>query len=997
MSTDMMVTPKPAALWSRVFLSGSAMGEAMAEPVPCEAMGIEREFLGWESPPLETGAAWLLARATRLGPSIDMTGLAVCVPSARAGRVLLNVLAHEAERGGGALLPPVMYTPGLLQRALLEAWRAGTSQGTRAVATPLVRRLAWRAAIEELSGEQKRSLGSDAQTDKTEPLMIASLVARSHGRLGSVLGTFARAWQVGANVHGGTPEPRLHALAKAEALYERMLARAGVSDPEFEFARAVEGSGRGELIVVGPLPFKHLALFGVADMAPSLRLLLRSAGEQPDAARLSALVFAPGNSAEMFDDVGALVIEPWTTNSVDIKDASLTVVDSADELVHAALGIVGELGRLPGGTSTDDVVLGVTDRAIEPLLVRAATRCGVRVRPASGRDALGSPVGVLLAQVRTLLQEPTFRSWGTMLRHGWFGAAMKGLMPDPGPVPIDRLDRYVLEHLPDRLSRAWVKDADADVLSALLDQTMALLGGCAPSLNARGETPRKSLSEWAMDIDALLARVEPRTASGFEDDDDVAESARKAAVRSALEELADVSRAPSLDPLVSCESAISVLLTLLQESTAAPEDIEGAVEAVGWLELAMDPARHVVVMGMNDGLVPSREAPDPLIPPPVLRAMGVDAGDARVARDSYLLSLLGASRRSLFLLACRRSADGDPMLPSRLLFRTGDESLVSRARQWVPQKHGTSVPVPMPPARATAPVSRFKPLAVARLVVPERWRVTAFKDYLASPYLFYLKHVARVMEVEEETSEMLPNLFGSLVHDCLKDFATSADRGSSDESVIARSVRAALARRVGTLFGDSPSVPVWLQTEQARARLEGFAARQAQRAREGWTIVHAEWSPAKDGVAFAWEGGEVRLTGRIDRVDRHPSLGFALLDYKTADTAKTPARTHQRKGDWIDLQLPLYRHLARSVLGDETTPTLAYLNLAADGEATLEEAAWDEAELRGADEKAREVIARVHAGEFGEAGTMPPTSRTLGALAGLGHLGSLEEDEEDEA
>ncbi len=954
-------------------------------------MGIEREFLGWDSPPLETGLAWLLARAKKLGPSLDLTGMAVCLPTARAGRVLLNLLTHEAERGGGALLPPTVYTPGSLLRTLLSAWQ----DGANAPATPLVRRLAWRAALDELTNEQRRVLGSDGEADEAEPLMIASLVARSHARLVLMLGTFAGALEVGGGVHGGTLEPRLHALAKAEALYERVLASAGVGDHELELARAAEG---GEKIVIGELPFQHLVLLGVADVSPALRQLLQDAGASETARggpRVTTLVCAPASLGEGFDAVGALVVDSWTTRSIDVGDARVTIVDSADDLVHSTLGIVGELGRLPGGTSVDDIVLGVTDRSIEPLLVRAATQCGVRIRPASGREVAGSPAGVLLAQVRTLLQEPTFRSWGTLLRHGWFGAALRRTTLDQGPLPIDRLDRYVLEHLPDRLSREWVKDADGDVLDGMLERTLELLGDCAPSLDERHGPLRKSLSVWTEEFEELLARVTARSGTG--DDDAFVDSTALEAMRASLEQMGDVSRVPLLDRVVSGESAISVLLALMQETVAAPEDVEGAVEAVGWLELAMDPARHVVVVGINDGSVPSREAPDPLLPPPVLRAMGVDAGDARVARDAYLLSLLGASRTSLFLVASRRGVDGDPLLPSRLLFRTEDGTLLSRARQWVPRKHGASVSVPVPPARATAAVSRFKPLAIARLGVPERWRVTAFKDYLASPYLFYLRHVARVMEVEEEKSEMLPNLFGSLVHDCLRDFATSEQRGSTDAGEIARCVRSALARRVGTLFGDSPSVPVWLQTEQAMARLEGFAARQAEWAKEGWTIAHAEWSPSKDGVGFAWVGGEVRLTGRIDRIDRHPSLGVALIDYKTADTAKKPAATHQKKGDWTDLQLPLYRHLAKSVIGDGATPTLAYLNLAADGKATLEEAAWDEAELRSADEKAREVIALVHAGVFGEAGTMPPTSRTFGALAGLGHLGELDDEEEEEA
>ena len=73
------------------------------------------------------------------------------------------------------------------------------------------------------------------------------------------------------------------------------------------------------------------------------------------------------------------------------------------------------------------------------------------------------------------------------------------------------------------------------------------------------------------------------------------------------------------------------------------------------------------------------------------------------------------------------------------------------------------------------------------------------------------------------------------------------------------------------------------------------------------------------------------LRGRIDRIDVQESSGKRMIfDYKTSDTAKSPEKAHRKKsGEWIDLQLPLYRHLVAD-LGIEGPVELAYIILPKD-------------------------------------------------------------------
>ena len=107
----------------------------------------------------------------------------------------------------------------------------------------------------------------------------------------------------------------------------------------------------------------------------------------------------------------------------------------------------------------------------------------------------------------------------------------------------------------------------------------------------------------------------------------------------------------------------------------------------------------------------------------------------------------------------------------------------------------------------------------------------------------------------------------------------------------------------------------------------------------------------------------MRITGKIDRIDRHPDGRVAILDYKTGEKVQPPRRTHQVREEWTDLQLPLYRHLVRELgLGDSVE--LAYVSLSAGEKCELLSAGWSPQELAEADAVASDVIGGIRRGEF---------------------------------
>jgi ATP-dependent helicase/nuclease subunit B len=234
--------------------------------------------------------------------------------------------------------------------------------------------------------------------------------------------------------------------------------------------------------------------------------------------------------------------------------------------------------------------------------------------------------------------------------------------------------------------------------------------------------------------------------------------------------------------------------------------------------------------------------------------------------------------------------------------------------------------------------------------------VTAFRAYLSCPYRFYLTHVLRLAAGSDRPAELNAAQFGTLLHGVLDQFAAESCRDETDEQRIAEFLRDELDRQASERFGSRRLAAVNLQLKQLQMRLDGFARWQAERAQQGWRIRHQEEACEARPKFLRFGDQQVAIRGRIDRIDYHEERGeWMVLDYKSSDTAREPSKTHMVGGEWVDLQLPLYRHLAMTL---DIPPQLqtGYIVLPKDtSKIALLPSDWTEEELRSADERAAEV------------------------------------------
>jgi ATP-dependent helicase/nuclease subunit B len=306
------------------------------------------------------------------------------------------------------------------------------------------------------------------------------------------------------------------------------------------------------------------------------------------------------------------------------------------------------------------------------------------------------------------------------------------------------------------------------------------------------------------------------------------------------------------------------------------------VAIYGLIEARMSRADLVICAGLTEGSWPGTSAPDALLAPAVLRALGVPGGDFRIGLAAHdLAAALGAPE--VVLSHARRDAAG-PVIPSRFVLRVQAmlgakllqehlETLAVRRAQAIdfamsapPYPH----PLPSPDA-----AQRDVPLAV-----------TALDRLRGDPYQFYASEILRLKAWDGLDAEPTAAWKGIAVHAILERWhKDGGELRPLAEAELAKMSAHPLVR--GLWWPRLVAGLEWIEDEIAELRAAG---------RE--VLV----SEAKGHIT--WRG--VKLKGRADRIDRLADGTLAVIDYKTGGPPK--ARQVQ---EGFALQLGLIGLLAR--------------------------------------------------------------------------------------
>ncbi|WP_411845820.1 PD-(D/E)XK nuclease family protein [Roseibacillus persicicus] len=850
-------------------------------------------FIGWDRPLLPL-AVEFLAQGWQEGP-LDLTHLAVVVPTRNASRRLRESLALFAATRNAGVLPPVILNPDDLLSLTSGASPQDESPAPPpATASKAESLLAWIKVLLDTDLETVRNLFPVEPVEKNFSWGLRT--ARELMQVQSLLGEGAHNTSYAAKVlasHDLEPE-RWEEFSQLERAFFRQLEKEGRLPRAMLRRQAVESP-------VLPPECTQLFLIGLPDPPPALIPLVEKIAERLP---VQVIVHAPESSAPQFDEWGR-PLAIWNDRHQEIPDHA---IHQGANPTEQAEKVCERLARYEQPHLV--AAVGVPDTEVVAPLQKSLAARGLSSFDPAGEAMSRQGLNHLLRTLRDLVSSRSLGTLRELLRiPGVAEAAGSFQVPDgssayPPTAILQAFDKFHEAHLCSTMDEAWgilehVKD-DKGPLTRTLQWTQEALR------NLEYEPLEKALPQVLEDIyqHTNLAKDEEFSAAAQ-------------LLHRVLDEVAALSFAGQ-----GPTERFQLFLTILEEQVLASKRHADAIELPGWLELAWEDAPHLVVTGCNDGLVPETIQGHPWLPDQARRLLGLRHNATRQARDAYLLASLLASRENdgqVDLIFGRTNSKGDPLRPSRLLLATPPEVLHERVNLLFRDSISATDPLPWKMGWQLTPPAPD----------PEQFQrisVTAFSSYLNCPFRFYLQHGLKMNALDLERMELNARDFGNVMHDVLEEFAKGGTANSESAREIAECFEDLLSDHLTKKYGTRLSAPLLIQASSMRQRLGWWAHQEAQQRQAGWSILETETylAPKEDPFRI---GGMI-IKGKIDRIESHPDEGLRILDFKTKKKPTPVDEAHLRnarrdedlsalpdwmkatyKGKekcWTNLQIPLY-------------------------------------------------------------------------------------------
>ena len=560
-------------------------------------------------------------------------------------------------------------------------------------------------------------------------------------------------------------------------------------------------------------------------------------GTDPDRARLISDVMKP---AAFTDSWQILPAEP---------PAGISAVELANPAAEAqAIAIaLRESVEVPGHTAA----LVTPDRGLATRVAAHLRRWGIEADDSAGRALSRTPPGTLLGSIAdaaaenfapvallALLKHPLVRAGDDRL--AWLDEARKldlalrGPRPGPG---LSEITRFLCDG----------DDRTRPARTAALGWWKSLLPILEPLESVfAAHTPRLA--------DLLAAVIGTATALAGD------EAWSRPAGRAAAELVAGLQASVDDGPQVQNARAFPAFLKAMMDAVAVrpPQGGHPRVYIWGLIEARLQQTDLVVLGGLNEGVWPSLPAPDPWLAPAIRADLGLPGLERRIGIEAQQFAA-GLGNPRVLLTRARRDVRA-PTTASRFWLRlvamTGGVAGDTRLQHWadgIDRPEGPTQPAEQP---------RPRPPIADR---PTRLAVTKLDRLKADPFAFYADAMLKLRAWDAVDADPSAAWRGSAVHKIFEDWI------AEDDCDLAK-----LRPRAERLLAQSAAHPV-LRTLWAPRLLEAieWAADEVARGMtEGRRPIVAE----RKGVVRV---AGIELEGTVDRIDRLPSGGLAIVDWKT--------------------------------------------------------------------------------------------------------------------
>lgn len=343
------------------------------------------------------------------------------------------------------------------------------------------------------------------------------------------------------------------------------------------------------------------------------------------------------------------------------------------------------------------------------------------------------------------------------------------------------------------------------------------------------------------------------------------------------------------------------------------------VQILGLLETRGIGFRVVIVPSFNEGFFPVQRGNDLFLPTIARRVIGLPSFLEREELEFYYLKRLVDSSERAYLVSID-DPGGEIDVRSRfaIIFENqrGEgikpDTTKSLFNYVLPLRGGAGgfLKKAVSKPSIASPIRKFSRLDIERL---KRCEIQ-----------YYIARVLGIREPEEPVGGIQPELIGQIVHTILNQLY------SGFEFLPERVDHEFFEKRLFKLFNEHFREGFFTDGEEKLLRrlqldnLRQVLSKDIERFREGYMVCN-EYSEVELSGIIGSDLSRYTITGRIDRVDRNPSGGYCIIDYKTGGIPEEVE--HFREGGFGQIQLGLYGILFRLNNPDARIESLNYFDV----------------------------------------------------------------------
>ncbi|MFH1062622.1 MAG: PD-(D/E)XK nuclease family protein [Candidatus Omnitrophota bacterium] len=304
------------------------------------------------------------------------------------------------------------------------------------------------------------------------------------------------------------------------------------------------------------------------------------------------------------------------------------------------------------------------------------------------------------------------------------------------------------------------------------------------------------------------------------------------------------------------------------------------LQILGLFETRALSFENVIIMDVNESVLPRLSTNEPLVPRAVLITLGLDRLEEEESIQRYQFMRLIKSAKNVHLVY-NDSADKQKSRFIEEIIWEQEKKMKKISTDNVPRAtFNCDVMIKLGNAKKNSKIKEF--------LDNFTFSASSLNLYLKCPLQFYYKYILGLSEKEDLLDELESKEVGTFIHELLEDaFLKFIDKPLKIDLFFRKRFFIEFDKRFDQEFKQRMKSDAFMIKQIMRFRLEKFLDNEATR--QVQSIAGLETDIKKEIKSGKTKERKIRFKCRIDRIDRIDNNKLQVLDYKTGSSDSVPA------------------------------------------------------------------------------------------------------------